>query len=206
VWPIYAALCSLANALSLFCAWCDRATLLRCAQRHRLTRSLFRTWFVELFGCTMLVSSRILFCTWYSWASLLRCVHVLTRSLSSARGVVELLFSWCASAHALSLLHVLWSSFYVTWCSLAHVFSSAHDLVQLGFCTDCCWVLFLACCWLAHTDFSVPSAVELFSSRIVGQLTLNILYRVQCFLCVLLLILRALLCTECSRALFFALY
>jgi len=133
VWPIYAALCSLANALSLFCAWCDRATLLRCAQRHRLTRSLFRTWFVELFGCTMLVSSRILFCTWYSWASLLRCVHVLTRSLSSARGVVELLFSWCASAHALSLLHVLWSSFSVTWCSLAHVFSSAHDLVAVGF-------------------------------------------------------------------------
>ena len=55
VWPIYAALCSLANALSRFCAWCRRATLLRCAHRHRLTRSLFRTWFVELFGCMMFV-------------------------------------------------------------------------------------------------------------------------------------------------------
>ena len=90
---------------------------------------------VELFGCTMLVSSRILSCTWYSRASLLRCVHVRTRSFSSAYGVVELLFSWCASAHALSLLHVLWSSFSATWCSLAHVFSFAHG-VKFG----CNWV------------------------------------------------------------------
>ena len=64
VWPSYAALCSLANALSLFCAWCRRATLLRCAYRHQLTRSLFRTWWVELLGCVF----------------------------SSAHGVVELLF------------------------------------------------------------------------------------------------------------------
>ena len=66
VWPSYAALCSLANALSffLFCEWCRRATLLRCAYRHQLTRSLFRTWWVELLGCVF----------------------------SSAHGVVELLF------------------------------------------------------------------------------------------------------------------
>ena len=94
---------------------------------------------------------------------------------------------------------------FLVCCWLAHVCCSAPSAVEL--CTKYIRVPFLVGCWLAHACSYAPSAVELCSLRCTSKLTRALLRQVQssAFLGVSLVSSRLLFCTECSRALFFAL-
>ena len=116
---------------------------------------------------------------------------------SSARScvpsAVELLSLRGASQLTPALLYLVQLS-----CCFCVVLVSLRTL----FYTECSRSVVSAWCWSTHACSSIPSAVDLSSLRGAGQLTRALLYLVQlsCCLCVGLVSLRTLSCTECSRA------